>query len=170
MIFWRYFDCGGGRYEPFHDLKFVSGLSVVSEFSDIQNVSAFVPKKRGDRGLCNLFFCSHPGCIDSFHSNEELGVHVESNNHHFHSTKLSNIDCVKVHYAKLMHEASHTITSQNQPSKSLPLSDLVRNCPLYKEVSTLGWALPKRSNFQKRIKWRKENNARSSGAENEIIT
>ena len=146
MIFWRYFDCGAGRYEPFHNLEFASGLSVVSEFSEIHDVSVFVPKKRGDRGLCNLFFCSHPGCIDSFHSDEELSTHVALNDHHFHSTEMSNIDSVKAHYAKLMHEASHTMTSQNQPSKSFPICDLVRNCSLYKEVSTLGWALPKRSN------------------------
>lgn len=146
MIFWRYFDCGAGRYEPFQELGFLSGLSVVSEYSDIHHVSVFASKKRADRELCNLFFCSHAGCIDSFQSDDELSVHITLNDHHFHSTDVSNLDSVKAHYAKLMHEASHTITSQNQPSKSFPLLAAVENCSLYSEVNKYGWALPKRTN------------------------
>ena len=144
MVFQQYFDCGAGHFESYSDLKFKSGLKIISDFSQgRQQSSVLSSKKRQDRSLCCLFFCPQLDCVGTFQTNDALTEHIDQGNHHFHTTTNSSIDSVKKHYAKLLHEASHTITSQNQPSISLPMSELVRGCKLYGEINKPGWALPK---------------------------
>ena len=143
LNFWQYYNCGTGKFFLYQSLEFTSGLNVTSEITTValQQADSFLTsKKRMDRTLCNIFFCPQLGCTNSFTNQDELNHHILSNNDHFHDPGITSMDSVKVHYAKLLHPSSHTITNQQLPSSSTTQSTI--ECNVHNQLNKFGWELP----------------------------
>ena len=105
MIMWRYFDIEEGKRWNYTNISFTPNITVVLPFSSttfsISEGAAMSKKRRDDRTLCDLYFCTEPGCVDSFKDAKALEMHVISGQQNV-QTVASFIDHVKQCYVNKM--------------------------------------------------------------------
>ena len=140
MLFWQYYNMGDGKFIPFSQLTFNSGLSVIEAFGE-SCFSAKVGEKkiRKDRSMFLSKMCTEPGCVSTFET-DELQEHIHSRNHEFSSNKTS-IDYVKSYFADFLQTSSHqSVSVTNDVTVIKNTSD----CMLMEGFQKPGWAIPKR--------------------------
>ena len=79
MVLHRYYDIGSGIIEPYGNVNFILAITEVRPFSACSQNMDFIPsakKKRQNRSLCNLLFCSEIGCDQIFENKEDLETHL----------------------------------------------------------------------------------------------
>ena len=98
---------GDGKFIPFSQLTFNSGLSVIEAFGESCSSAKVGEKKIGkDRSMFLSKMCTEPGCVSTLETDDELQEHIHSRNHEFSSNKTS-IDYVKSYFADFLQTSSH---------------------------------------------------------------
>ena len=152
MIMWRYFGIGEGKRWNYTNISFMPNITVVLPFSSttssISEGAGMLKKRRDDRTLCDLYFCTEPGCVDSFKDVKAFKMHMISSQQNV-PTVASSMDHVKQCYVNKMKmskpNALSTVSGQLKSSKKAHLVE----CPDQLCISTKpGWALPVRKNFR----------------------
>ena len=105
MIMWRYFDIEEGKRWNYTNISFTRNITVVLPFSSttfsISEGAAMSKKRRDDRTLCDLYFCTEPGCVDSFKDVKAFEMHMISGQHNV-PTGASSMDHLKQRYVNKM--------------------------------------------------------------------
>ena len=150
----RYYNIGPGVVVNYSDQsKFVPSYVQVKEFNHTQSEVVHEPcsqqKRRLDHQLCTLIFCENPLCTDVFETLTEYENHLLSEKHTI-TNQDSTLDKVRTSYVTKMKVASQkhsSSTSTESEIATITLPESLVTCPLMKEISEQGWALPHRSNF-----------------------
>ena len=123
-------------------------LPFSSTTSSISEGTGMSKKRRDDRTLCDLYFCTEPGCTDSFKDVKTFEMHMISGQHNV-STVASSIDHAKQCYVNKMKmskpNALSTVLSQLMSSKKVHLVEYPDQLRIFAKP---GWALPVRKNFR----------------------
>ena len=84
MLLQRYYNIGKGVIQPYGNVRFTSSNSVIVSFTSTSEVSFQPPsKKRVDRSLCTLLFCTEYGC------GQVLKNSIDYENHQLQGCQLS---------------------------------------------------------------------------------
>ena len=160
MRFWRYFDVGEGVFHPYTNVLFKFGVEISIPYVWCSKDGSVAPerplstKRRKNRSLCSILFCSEPLYSDTFDTTEQLENRVFENKHSFSKIKTA-MDKVKSTFITKMKSSA----VNNLPmSSTRRISSMQSNCPLFDIFNREGWALHTRSNFhfngkQKALLW-----------------
>ena len=67
MLLQRYYNIGNGVIQLYGNVRFTSSNNVIVPFTSTREVNFQPPsKKRSDRSLCTLLFCTEYGCGQVF--------------------------------------------------------------------------------------------------------
>ena len=163
MVVWRYYKVGQGIQIPYSRVTFDSGANVVKAYHDTwtatpqqQELRAKLQekrfsKKRQDRQLCNLIFCSSNQCQASFESIDELKEHELQGVHIFDTAKTS-MDLVRSSYVRKMKESGMTKTVMSTDevvmASQISLEEAMLQSDTFAEICCEGWALPIKKKFR----------------------
>ena len=82
MRMWCYFDVGEGIFQPYLDVKFVSGIKIRGfSKTDAGAQSKTNSKQRSGRGLKKWLFCDESGCSEIFDDQDKFDKHVAEGRH-----------------------------------------------------------------------------------------
>ena len=105
MIMWRYFSIGEGKRWNYTNISVMPNITMVLLFSSttsgISEGAGMSKKRRDDRTLCDLYFCTESGCVDSFKDVKAFKMHMVSGQHNA-PTVASSIDHLKQCYVNMM--------------------------------------------------------------------
>ena len=160
MRFWRYFDVGEGVFHSYTDLLFKSGVEISIPYVWCSKDGSVVPeralstKRRKNRSLCSILFCSEPLCSDTFDTTEQLESHMLENKHSFSKINTAMDNVKSTFITKMKSSAANNLPM----SSTCTISSLQSNCPLFDIFNREGWVLHTRSNFrfndkQKALLW-----------------
>ena len=160
MRFWRYFDVGEGVFHPYTNVLFKSAVEISIPYVWCSKDGSVVPerplstKRRVNRSLRSILFCSEPLCSDTFDTTEQLENHMLENNHSFSKTNTAMDNVKSTFITKMKSSAVNNLPM----SSTCRISSMQSNCPLFDIFNREGWALHTRSNFlfndkQKALLW-----------------
>ena len=152
MIMWRYFGVGERKRWNYTNISFAPNITVVLPFSSTTSSSsegAGMSKKRRDgRTLCDSYFCTEPGCVDSFKDVKAVEMDMISGQHNV-PTVATSMDHVKQCYVNKMKmsklNALSTVSGQLMSSDKVHLVEYPDQLCIFTKP---GWALPVRKNFR----------------------
>ena len=150
MIMWRYFGIGEGKRWNYTNISFTSNITVVLAFSSatssISEGASMSKERRYDRTLCDLYFYTEPGCVDSFKDVKEFEMHMISGQHNV-PTVASSMDHVKKFYLNKMKmskpNALSTVSGQLMSSEKAHLVEYLDQLRIFTKP---GWELSLRNN------------------------
>ena len=128
MIMWRYFGIGEGKRWNYTSVFFMPNMTVVLPFSSttssILEGAGMSKKRRDDKTLCDLYFCTEPGSVGSFKDVKAFKMHMISGQHNI-PTVASSMVYVKQCYVNKMKmskpNALSTVSGQLMSNKKAHL-------------------------------------------------
>ena len=136
---------GIGKAIKYEDINIVNNIKLVHPFNKYESAQTDAAtsktRKRSDRLLKSFFFCPNEFFIDTFESEEELSIHLLSDQHTTKETSLRSNDKTKmILFDKIRNDSMSLSTSSKITSISIS-NEVPRR---YQFFTTQGWALRKR--------------------------
>ena len=152
MIMWRYFSIGEGKRWNYTNISVMPNITMVLLFSSttsgISEGAGMSKKRRDDRALCDLYFCTDPGWVDSFKDVKAFKMHMVSGQH-IVPTVASSIDHLKQCCVNMMKmskpNALSTVSGQLLSSEKVHLVEYPDQVCIFTKPR---WVLPMRKNFR----------------------